>query len=345
MGARASAATPIRVTDFPARYLPAGSIGGHSDAVAAGTSDDPSMASPVTTLEPPRVGGDGAPGTGLVAIIGSRQQTNVDLVAALRERGVPAALLSPREAKTLLGPGDVAIGRLDVLLTLDGIEEGVDLLDDVAWAGARLLNSRASLVRSHDKLRTARALVAARLPHPKTVHLPHDRAPVGLRPPLVLKPRYGSWGIDVFRCRSDRELAAVLEAVRDRRWFRRGGAVLQELVPSNGRDIRLLVANGRVVGGVQRVAPEGEWRTNVSLGAARIPVDPTPEMRSLAIAAAAAVGGDIVGVDLLPVADGYVIIETNGAVEFDRHYDLDGGDVYTELVNALGLPQTALVAA
>jgi RimK family alpha-L-glutamate ligase len=257
---------------------------------------------------------------------------------------VPAALLSPHEAKTLLGPGDVAIGRLDVLPTLDGIEDGVELLDDVAWAGVRLLNSRAALVRSHDKLRTARALVAARLPHPKTVHLAHDRAPLGLRPPLVLKPRYGSWGIDVFRCRGDQELTAVIEAVRDRRWFRRGGALLQELVASDGRDIRLLVANGRVVGSIQRVAPDGEWRTNVSLGAARIPINPTPEMCRLAIAAAAAVGADFVGVDLLPVEDGYVVIETKGAVEFDRRYDLDGGDVYTELVNALGLPQTALVA-
>jgi RimK family alpha-L-glutamate ligase len=298
----------------------------------------------VTTLEPPRIGGDSTRGTALVAIIGSRQQTNIDLVSAWRARGVPAALLSPREAKTLLGPGDVAIGRLDVLPTLDGIEDGVELLDDVAWAGARLLNSRAALARSHDKLRTARALVAARLPHPKTVHLSHDRAPLGLRPPLVLKPRYGSWGIDVFRCRGDHELTAVLEAVRDRRWFRRGGALLQELVASDGWDIRLLVANGRVVGGVQRVAPEGQWRTNVSLGAARIPVNPNPEMCRLAIAAAVAVGADFVGVDLLPLEDGYVVIETNGAVEFDRRYDLDGGDVYTELVNALALPQTALVA-
>jgi RimK family alpha-L-glutamate ligase len=280
----------------------------------------------------------------IVAIVGSQQQTNLDLVAAWRERGVPAALLSPREAKTLLGPGDVAVGRLDVLPTLDGIEDGIDLLDDLAWAGARVLNSRAALVRCHDKLRTARALVAARLPHPKTVHLSHSGGPVGLRPPLVLKPRYGSWGVDVFRCRSDRELDAALDAVRDRRWFRRGGAVLQELVPSRGHDIRLVVAGGRIVGGVQRVAPEGEWRTNVSLGALRLPVNPTPELCRLAIAAAAAVGGDLVGVDLLPVDGGYVVIETNGAVEFDRHYDLDGGDVYTELVSALALPQTALVA-
>jgi RimK family alpha-L-glutamate ligase len=301
------------------------------------------MGNAVTVPEPPRIGGDIDSGGAIVAVIGSRQQTNLDLVGAWRERGVPAALLSPPEAKTLLGPGDVAIGRLDVLPTLDGIEDGIDLLDDVAWAGTRLLNSRAALVRCHDKLRTARALVAARLPHPETVHLSHGGGPVGLRPPLVLKPRYGSWGVDVFRCRSDRELEAVLDAVRDRRWFRRGGAVLQELVPSRGRDIRLLVAGRRIVGGVQRVAPQGEWRTNVSLGAARIPVTPPEEMRRLAIAAAAAVGGDFVGVDLLPVKDGYVVIEINGAVEFDRRYDLGGRDVYTEVANALALPLTAPV--
>lgn len=324
-------------------YLAVLLIGVNSDAVAVRAGEDSSMRGAVTTLEPPPIGGDSPSGGVIVAVVGSQQQTNLELAAAWRERGVPAALLSPHEAKTLLGPGDVAVGRLDVRPTLDGIEDGIDLLDDVAWAGARLLNSRAALVQAHDKLRTARALVAARLPHPKTVHLHSYGAPVGLRPPLVLKPRYGSWGVDVFRCRSDRELDAVLDAIRDRRWFRRGGAVLQELVPSRGRDIRLLVAGGRVVGGVQRVAPQGEWRTNVSLGAARIPVTPPEEMRQVAIAAAAAIGGDFVGVDLLPVEDGYVVIEMNGAVEFDRRYDFDGRDVYTEVANALALPLTAPV--
>lgn len=318
-------------------------MGVDSDAIAAGAGEHSGMGSAVTTVEPPHIGGDSASRAAIVAIVGSQQQTNLELVVAWRERGVPAALLSPPEAKSLLGPGDVAVGRLDVLPTFDGIEHGIDLLDDVAWAGTRLLNTRAALVRCHDKLRTARALVAARLPHPKTVHLSHSGAPPGLRPPLVLKPRYGSWGVDVFRCRNDRELAAVLAAVRDRRWFRRGGAVLQELVPSRASDIRLLVAGGRIVGGIQRVAPQGEWRTNVSLGAARIPVTPTEEMRRLAIAAAAAVEGDFVGVDLLPVEDGYIVLEINGAVEFDWRYDLDGRDVYTEVANALALPLMAPV--
>jgi RimK family alpha-L-glutamate ligase len=318
-------------------------IGGDSDAAGGAAEDHQTVSAVATTLRPPRIGVDGAAGSPLVAIIGSQQQTNVGLVAAWRDHGLPAVLLSPPEADVLLGPGDTALARLDVLPTLDGIEDGIELLENVVWRGARLLNTRSALVRVHDKLRTARALVAARLPHPKTVHLPHAEAPVGLRPPLVVKPRYGSWGEDVFRCDSDHELETVLETIHDRHWFRRHGALLQELVPSSGRDIRLLVARGRVVGGVQRVAAEGEWRTNVSHGANRIPIRPTSEMCRLAIAAAGSIGGDFVGVDLLSAGEGHVVIEMNGAVEFDRIYDLDGRNVYVELAGALALPVTTQV--
>jgi RimK family alpha-L-glutamate ligase len=252
-------------------------------------------------------------------------------------------LLSPLDAASLLGQGDTALVRLDVLPTLDGIEPGLDDSLELDLRGVRVLNSRASLVAAHDKLLTAQRLVAARIPHPKTVHLPRADAPLGLRPPLVLKPRFGSWGVDVFRCETTREVEAVVRSVRDRPWFRRHGALLQELVPPAGRDIRLLVSGGCVVGGVQRIAPPGEWRTNVALGAVRLPVDPSPALSRLAITAAAAIGADFVGVDLLPLDDGYTVIELNGAVEFDGSYGLKGGDPYEQLANALGVPQTTFV--
>ncbi len=130
----------------------------------------------------------------------------------------------------------------------------------------------------------------------------------------------------------------MLREIRDRPWFLRHGALLQEIVPSTGRDIRILVAGRRVVGAIQRIAQPGEWRTNVSRGAARVPVTPSPEACSLAIAAAAAIGADFVGVDLLPLEDGYSVIELNGAVEFDRRYDLGGQDVYMQIASALALP-------
>lgn len=296
-----------------------------------------------TTLRESRAAGNGAPGSPLVAIVGSPQQTNVALVAAWQAHGLAAALVSPSEAKTLLGPGDMALARLDVLPALDGIEDGLDELGDLSRRGVRLLNSRRALVCAHDKLLTAESLVTARLPHPKTVHLPREDAPLGLRPPFVLKPRFGSWGLDVFLCETEQSFETVLRQIRDRSWFLRHGALLQELVPSTGRDIRILVAGGRVVGAIQRIASPGEWRTNVSRGAARVPLTPSPEACRLAIAAAAAVGADFVGVDLLPLEDRYVVIELNGAVEFDKRYDLDGNDVYMQIATALALPHPTLV--
>jgi glutathione synthase/RimK-type ligase-like ATP-grasp enzyme len=47
------------------------------------------------------------------------------------------------------------------------------------------------------------------------------------------------------------------------------------------------------------------------------------------------VGGEFVGVDLMPTLDGYVVLEINAAVEFDHGYSLDGEDVFEELARAL----------
>jgi RimK family alpha-L-glutamate ligase len=295
-------------------------------------------------MRPPRIGSDEVSGRPLVAVVGSPQRTNLDLVMAWRVQGLPAALLSPSDAKALLGPGDTAVARLDVLPMLDGIEDGLEDLDELVLAGARLLNSRRALVRAHDKLRTAACLVTARLPHPKTVHLPHADAPLGLALPFVLKPRHGSWGVDVFLCETESALEVVLDEIRDRPWFVRHGAVLQELVPVTGRDTRVLVAGRQVVGAAERVAAPGEWRTNVALGASREPVTPPPAACRLAVAAAEAVGAHFVGVDLLRRDDEYVVLEINGAVEFDRGYDLAGQDVYGEIARALALRQPSVVS-
>ena len=120
-----------------------------------------------------------------------------------------------------------------------------------------------------------------------------------------------------------------------RPWFAACGAVAQQLVPPRGHDLRVVVAGGSVIGAIKRVAKRGEWRTNVALGAARVPVEPSPAACDLALAAAAAISGDLVGVDILPVSPGrYVVLEVNGAVDFSAEY-APGGDVYASAMDAL----------
>ena len=258
--------------------------------------------------------------------------TNTALVAASEAVGVSADVLSPRDALRKLEPGDVALGRLDVREGLDGIESGSVELERLAAAGVEVLNRPSALAAAHDKLLTARALRLAGLPHPHTSLIAEGLPAQAPELPVVLKPRFGSWGRDVVLCQTRDELDAALERAAFRGWFREHGGLVQELVPPVGWDLRLVVAGGCIVGAARRSAAPGEWRTNVSLGGRSEPVAPPPDARTLAIAAAAAIRADLVGVDLLPTPNGYVIAELNGAVDFRSWYTLDGADVFAEAV-------------
>ncbi|MGZ4391054.1 MAG: ATP-grasp domain-containing protein [Gaiellaceae bacterium] len=275
-----------------------------------------------------------------VTIVAGRHRETADALArAWLAQGIRARVLTAGEARREVRPGEVVLNRLDVLETLDGVEPGLEDVDALARMGARVLNKSAALHAAHDKLETVSCLEAAQLPQPRTVHVTRPDCEVRLPHPYVVKPRYGSWGRDVFRCASSQELRDCLEAVRDRSWFRRQGAIVQELLPLRGYDLRLVVAGGRVTGAAERVARAGEWRTNVSLGGTLRAAAPDAAAWALGIAAAAAIGLDLVGVDLTPTDSGWVVLELNGAVDFDDLYWLEGTNVYTETADALGLTE------
>jgi glutamate carboxypeptidase len=274
-----------------------------------------------------------------VLLVGSpSNETNGRLQSAWSRLGIEAELVSaPGAVRDLFRPGDVTLGRLDVLPTLDGVEPGLLELLVLESSGFTVLNGARTLLRCHDKWRTAQVLQAAGLPHPATVVVAGTRRPISLEPPVVVKPRFGSWGAAVERCDTRDEVEDCLARASATSWFRRHGALVQELVPSAGVDLRVVVAGGEVVGAIERVAQAGEWRTNTSLGAVRRPVDPPADARALAIAAAVAVGASLVGVDLLPLdAGGYTVVELNGAVDFNVEYGV-GRDALVACAEALGL--------
>lgn len=267
---------------------------------------------------------------------GRLTETNAALIRALGSFDVDAEWLAPRDIRRRLASGDTVLSRLDVRPTLDGVEDGIWELCRAERQGVTVLNAGSSLLRSHDKLATALALATAGVRHPRTAQVSEQGTEPPLPLPVVLKPRFGSWGRDVVLCRTREEYDRYLADVASRTWFRTQGVLVQELVQPQGYDLRLVVAFGRVVGAVERHARRGEWRTNVALGARRRSAEPDGDAIELAVAAANAIGGDLVGIDLLPLpAGGYAVLEVNGAVDFTNQYSLDGGDVFADVAEIL----------
>jgi RimK family alpha-L-glutamate ligase len=262
-------------------------------------------------------------------VAGRPTLTDELLLRTLHERGLHADIVQAPGLTRRARAGDIVLGRLDVRHTLDGVEPGLWELRRVERSGVSTLNRASALLACHDKLQTARILDRLGLPQPRTAHIGRGAFPPDLDFPVVVKPRFGSWGKDVAVCASRRDLLRHLHELGSRDWFRRQGVLVQELIPPLGYDLRIVVARSRVIGAIYRVAAAGDWRTNISLGGTREPANPSPDACGLAVAAAAAVGTDLAGVDLLPTpSGGYVVLEVNGAVDFTHEYALSGHDPF-----------------
>src|SRR5918996_1062284 len=184
-----------------------------------------------------------------LALIACRLTDTNDALSRATGSGGAWATMTPGWALAELRPGDAAVGRLDVLPTLDGMDDGLWALGALSARGVVVLNDPSALLGSHDKLLTARLLRRRGLPHPRTQLVREGRPLPVVDREVVLKPRFGSWGREVTRCAGSAELAAAVERVRDTSWFRRHGVLVQDLVRPQGYDLRILVAAAWATGG------------------------------------------------------------------------------------------------
>jgi RimK family alpha-L-glutamate ligase len=114
----------------------------------------------------------------------------------------------------------------------------------------------------------------------------------------------------------------------------RGVYYLQKFIPHEGRDVRAFVVGGRVLGAIERSAPG--WRTNFSRGGSVKPFVLPAAWDDLAVRAAAAVGAEYAGVDLLPASDGTVfVLEVNGIPGWEGLQKATGIDVAGAVVDQL----------
>jgi RimK family alpha-L-glutamate ligase len=252
-----------------------------------------------------------------VGILAAAEGWHLDaLRRAFAALGAEALRIDP--TRLVIGAsGDGPFGDLDALLvrvvppgSLDQIVFRIDVLHWIADRGLPVVNGPRALERSIDKHWTTRLLEAAGVPTPRTIVT--ERADEALRAfgdlgDVVVKPLLGSGGRGIFRITDQDHAWRAFRALEQQRFV----LYVQEFVPHGRHDLRLFVAGREVIAAARREA-DG-WKTNLAAGAEALPHRPTPEQERLAVAAAAAIGADYAGVDLLEAEDGRLLVtEVNG---------------------------------
>jgi RimK family alpha-L-glutamate ligase len=216
----------------------------------------------------------------------------------------------------IAGLGDRLPGAVLVRTMSGGTFQAVTLRLGILHAlrenGVLVWNDARAIERCVDKSMTSFLLARGGIPTPATWAVESEeaaRAIVGresAQGPLVLKPLFGSQGRGLKLLRSEGDLPNP-DAVA-------GVYYLQRYVGVEGadgfRDFRLLVSQGRVVAAMARQA--ASWITNVKQGGRPMAVVAGNELNELAVRAAAAVGANFAGVDILYDADGHpTVLEVN----------------------------------
>ncbi|WP_371503937.1 lysine biosynthesis protein LysX [Nitrosopumilus adriaticus] len=134
--------------------------------------------------------------------------------------------------------------------------------------------------------------------------------------PLVIKPVIGSWGRGVMPLNDKDTMEAVFEirditdSPHDRIYY------LQELIKRPPRDIRVITVGDEPVAAMYRKS-SGGFKTNIALGADPELCEITKEMEDMASKASKAMGGGILGIDMMEDDQkGLVVHEVNNTVEF-----------------------------
>lgn len=187
-----------------------------------------------------------------------------------------------------------------------------------------------------NKLVTSSALVRAGVPSTrvKVAFTPESavKAIEEIGYPVVLKPAVGSWGRLLSKI-NDRDAAeTVLEHKEILGSYHHSIYYIQEYVKKPGRDIRAFVIGDETVAAIYRASEH--WITNTARGAQASNCPVTPELNKLCVAAARAVGGGVVGVDVLEDKDrGYLVIEVNYTIEFRNSIATTGVDIPNKIID------------
>jgi len=149
--------------------------------------------------------------------------------------------------------------------------------------------------------------------------------------PVVLKPAVGSWGRLLSKV-NDRESAeAILEHKALLGSYHHSIFYIQKFVEKKGRDIRSFVVGDECIAAIYRSSEH--WITNTARGAVATGCEVDPNIAEISLAAADAVGGGILAVDLFETDDGLFVNEVNYTMEFRNSIETTGVNIPARVVD------------
>jgi len=151
--------------------------------------------------------------------------------------------------------------------------------------------------------------------------------------PLVIKPIIGSWGRNVMPIKDKDTAEAVIEnrqvadGPQDRIYY------LQEMIDRPPRDIRVITVGDQAISAMYRKS-SGGFKTNIALGADPELCEITKEIEDLCEKTSKAVGGGILGIDLMEDKKrGLVVHEVNNTVEFKGLVKVSKKNIPKEMID------------
>jgi [lysine-biosynthesis-protein LysW]--L-2-aminoadipate ligase len=255
-----------------------------------------------------------------LAILYDRLREDERMLFASAERlGIPLRkVYIPNLVLSFPEPPAELVGISGALLRSVAQSRELELSRYLAALGIPALNSPRVIETCGDKWATSAALAAAGVPQPQVkLTFEAEAAQVAaedLGYPVVLKPVVGSWGRLLARVQAPAALESLLEPKEVLGDYSHRLIYLQELIAKPGRDIRAFVVGESCVAAIYRYS--AHWITNTARGGQALNCPLDPELSQLAVAAAQAVGGGVVAVDLLEGPNGLLVNEVNHTMEF-----------------------------
>jgi [lysine-biosynthesis-protein LysW]--L-2-aminoadipate ligase len=209
--------------------------------------------------------------------------------------------------------------------------------------GIPVVNGAGTAEVCANKVKNSLALQKAGVPTPNTdVAFTKDAALESIEAfgyPCVLKPVIGSWGRLMAKIESRSAAEAILEHKETLGHYEHKVFYVQEFVDKPGRDMRVVAVDGEPIAGMVRSSDH--WLTNAAKGAETAEVETTDEMRDLVETASDAVGGGLLGIDLMETGvesgepSDLTVHEVNHTVEFKALNEVTDVDVPARVVDWL----------